>query len=81
MSITQRQVALHKCEQIEYQNKRKPTHMQYKNKNTAQRWLPCQCMKCGEHLDLLTEVHANKCGFSSKEAIIKAGYIRFKVGG
>ena len=80
MSLTQRQVALHKCEQIEYQNRRKPTVIKNKFKKASQKWQSCQCMVCGEYLDMLTTPHAERHGYKTTAEIIKAGYIRF-IGG
>lgn len=47
-----------------------------RNKQTAARYLPCQCMVCGEMLDVLTHVHAQSHGYKDREEIIAAGYIR-----
>lgn len=80
MSLTQRQVLISKCEQIEYQNKRKPTAMQYKNKNTHQKWLPCFCELCKQHLDILTHAHAEIKHKMTKEQLITGGHIRFMGG-
>lgn len=78
MSMSALRIAQCKAEQIEYQNnRRKPTHMRSKHKGTNQELFPCQCMICGEYLDLLTHAHANKHNYTDKKAIIKAGYIRF----
>jgi hypothetical protein len=71
------QVAQHKAEQIEYQNKRKkPLILGYSSK-TKNENLPCQCMYCGKYLDKITEQHANDCGNCSKDEFIRAGYVRF----
>jgi hypothetical protein len=80
MSLSSCRVAQYRAEQIEYQNRRKkPLILGYSSK-TKNENLPCQCMYCGDYLDKLTHEHANGDGFVNKDAIIKAGYIRFMGG-
>lgn len=38
---------------------------------------PCKCLICGQILDILTHVHAEKHGYSCKQDLIKAGKVMF----
>jgi 5-methylcytosine-specific restriction endonuclease McrA len=76
-TLSASRIAQLKCEQYEYQDRRKYGLMKPQYKNASQKWQSCQCMICGEHLDMLTEPHALLHGYPDKKSIIAAGYIRF----
>ena len=44
---------------------------------TVHRWNSiCQCLVCGELLEILTHAHAEKHGYKNKQEFVKAGKIR-----
>jgi hypothetical protein len=76
-TLSAARIAQLKCEQYEYQDRRKYGIMKPQYKNASQKWQSCQCMICGEYLDMLTIAHCLKHNFLSKKAMIEAGYVRF----
>ena len=37
----------------------------------------CQCLVCGELLEILTHAHAEKHGYKNKQELLKAGKIKY----
>jgi len=63
-------------QQVVYDMERTPARMYTgtKRPNSCSR---CQCLACGAVLAAFTEPHAHKHGYENKEAMIKAGVIKW----
>lgn len=45
-------------------------------------WMAGRCKVCGECYEVLTNVHAERCGFKNKEEMVKAGAVEpVQIGG
>ena len=62
------------CEIIEH--KRKPP-ISIKMAKHKTRWCSGFCKLCGEHMDVITNLHAQTHGYESADALIKAGHVQF----
>ena len=49
-----------------------------RSKQTNNKWLPCVCKICNEHMDLITHPHAHRHGYKTKEEMIADGKLEFK---
>ena len=64
------------CEMIEREKKKPSVNLPRNKKHT--RWSSGFCKICGEHMDCITNYHAQLHGYKSAEDLIAAGQIVFE---
>ena len=64
------------CEMIEHERQKPGMVLPWPKKKT--RWMAGSCVICGEHMDVITNYHAQLHGYKNADEFIKAGKVRFE---